>query len=107
MVEKSPKNWHISYQKMLISLKIATKTPNVWDFRHNNSQFERFHVEYTENSGYSMRFFQKIGKFTLIGIKLTTYLTNWVENSKKLEFSLKQVQIFVHYFYKQPYVDIY
>ena len=27
-------------------------------------------AEYTENSGYSMRFFRKIGKFAIIGIKL-------------------------------------
>ena len=29
------------------------------------------HAEYTENSGYSMRFFRKIGKFAIIGIKST------------------------------------
>ena len=27
-------------------------------------------AEYTENSGYSMRFFQNIGKFAIIGVKL-------------------------------------
>ena len=76
------------------------KTPNTRDFCHNNSQLERFHAEYTKNSGYSMRFFQKIGKFSLFGIKLTINLTIWVENSEKSDFLLKQVRIFTHYFYK-------
>ena len=85
---------------MLVSIKITTKTPNIRDFCHNISKFERFHAEYTENSGYSIGFFRKIGKFALIGIKLTTYLTIWVENSEKSEFSLKQVRILALYFYK-------
>ena len=76
------------------------KTPNIRDFHHKNSQFEHFHAEYSENSGYSMRFFRKIGKFTLFGIKLTINLTIWVENSKKSDFLVKQVRIFTHYFYK-------
>ena len=76
------------------------KTPNTRDFHNKNSQFERFHAEYTKNLGYSMRFFQKIGKFALFGIKLTINITIWVENSEKLDFSIKQVQIFTHYFYK-------
>ena len=54
-----------------------------------------------------MRFFRKIGKFALFGIKLAIDLTFWVENSKKSDFSLKQVQIFTHYFYKQLHVDTY
>ena len=76
---------------MLISLKIYTKTPNTRDFRHKNSQFEHFHAEYTKNSGYSMRFFQKIGKFALFVIKLAIDLTIWVENSEKSDFLVKQV----------------
>ena len=76
---------------MPISLKIYTKTPNTRDFCHKNSQFERFHAEYTEKSGHSMKLFQKIGKFALFCIKLTINLTIWVENSKKLDFSRKQV----------------
>ena len=68
---------------MLILLKIYTKTPNTRDFHHNNSQLERFQAEYTKNSGYSMRFFRKIGKFSLFGIKLAIDLTIWVENSEK------------------------
>ena len=85
---------------MLILLKIYMKTPNTRDFPTNNSKLEPFHAEYTENSGYLMRFFQKIGKFALFGIKLAIKLTIWVENSEKLDFSLKQVRIFAHYFYK-------
>ena len=41
-----------------------------------------------------MRFFRKIEKLTLFGIKLTINLTIWVENSKKSDFSLKPVRIF-------------
>ena len=47
-----------------------------------------------------MRFFQKIGKFALFGIKLTINQTIWVENSEKLDFSGKQERIFIHSFYK-------
>ena len=36
-----------------------------------------------------MRFFWKIGKIAIFSIKLTSNLTIWVENSKKLEFSGK------------------
>ena len=38
-----------------------------------------------------MRFFRKIGKITIIGTKLGLNPTNWVENSDKSDFSLKQV----------------
>ena len=75
-------------------------TPNTRDFRHKTRTVERFHAEYTKNSRHSMRFFQKIGKFVLFGIKLPINLTIWVENSEKSDFSLKQVRIFTHYFYK-------
>ena len=76
------------------------KTPTNRDFCHKNPQFERFQAEYTENSGHSMRFFQKIGKFALLSVELTSKLTFWVENSKKSDFSVKQVRIFKHCFYK-------
>ena len=36
----------------------------------------------------------RIGKIAIFSIKLTSNLTNWVENSEKLEFSAKQVRIF-------------
>ena len=65
------------------------KTPNTRDFHHKILQFERFYAEYTENSGHSMRFFRKIGKFAIFGIKLTSNLTIWVENSEKWDFSVK------------------
>ena len=74
---------------MPISLKIDTKTPNTRDFCHKNSQFKHFHAEYTKKLGHSIRFFQKIGKFALFGIKLTIHLTIWVENSEKSGFSVK------------------
>ena len=79
---------------MLIPIKITTKTPNIRDFRNNYSKFERFHAEYTENSGYSMRFFRKIGKIAVISIILIKKPNNWVENSEKSDFSLELVGIF-------------
>ena len=85
---------------MPISLKFNTKTPNTRDFCHKIVQFEHFHAEYTENLGHSMKFFRKIGKYTLISLKLTSRLTFWVENSENSDFSVKQVQIFIHCFYK-------
>ena len=42
-----------------------------------------------------MRFFWKIGKLALFSIKFTPKLTIWVENSEKLDFSVKQVRIFI------------
>ena len=75
--------------KMLILLKIYTKTPNTRDFHHKNSKLERFHADYTKNLGYSMRFLRKIGKFSLFGIKLAIDLTISVENSKKSDFLLE------------------
>ena len=74
---------------MLISLEIHMKTPNTRDFRHKILQFEHFYAEYTENSGHSMRFFRKIGKFAIFSIELTSNLTIWVEKSEKSEFSVK------------------
>ena len=85
---KSEKSGYL-LTKMLISLEIHTKTPNNRDFRHKNSQFEHFHAEYTENSEHLMRFFQKIGKFALFSVELTSKLTFWVENSKKIGFLSK------------------
>ena len=70
MERKSEKSGYLLI-KMVILLKIYTKTLNSQDFCHKNSQSQRFYAEYTENSGYSMRFFQKIGKFTVSSTKLT------------------------------------
>ena len=41
-----------------------------------------------------MRFFQKIGKITVISIILIKKPNNWVENSEKSDFSLELVRIF-------------
>ena len=88
-MEKKSEKLGYSLTKMLTSLEIHTKTPNTWDFHHKVLQFECFYAEYTENSGHSMRFFLKIGKFAISSIKLTSNLTIWVEKFKKLEFSVK------------------
>ena len=44
-----------------------------------------------KNLGHSMRFFQKIGKFALFSVELTSKLTIGVENSEKSDFSVKQI----------------
>ena len=86
---------------MLISLKIYTKTLNTWDFRNKNSQSERFHAEYTKNLGYSIRFFQKIGKFALISIKLNIKPNNLGRKLRKVRFFAKISTNFrKNYFYK-------
>ena len=76
---------------MLLTLENHTKTPNNREFLPKIIQFERFDVEYTENSRHSMRFSRKIGEIAIFGIKLIPNLTIRVENSKKSEFSVKQV----------------
>ena len=60
------------------------ETPNTRDFRHKSLNYSIFYAEYTKNSGYSMRFFRKIGKFAIIGVKLTLKPNNL---GRKLEKS--------------------
>ena len=55
---------------MLILLKIYMKTPNTRDFHHKSLNYSIFYAEYTKNLGYSMRFFRKIGKITVISVLL-------------------------------------
>ena len=47
------------------------------------------HAEYTENSGYSMRFFRKIGKFVIIGIKLSIKPNKLGRKLRKIGFFAK------------------
>ena len=74
---------------MLISLKNYTNTPNTWDFCHKNHNYSVFHAEYTENSEYSMRFFQKIGKLTGLEQKLTIKPNNLSRKLRKVGFFTK------------------
>ena len=67
------------------------KTLKNWDLCHKITQFKHFQVEYTKKSGHLMRVFQKIGKFAIFSRQLTSNLTNWVENSKKSDFSAKRI----------------
>ena len=100
-MEKSPQKLGYSLIKMLISLKIYMKTPNTWDFHHKSSQSKCFYAEYTKNSRYSMRFFQKIGKITVISIILIKKPNKLGRNSEKSDFSLKTSTNFhKSYFYK-------
>ena len=47
------------------------------------------HAKYTENSGYSMRFFRKIGKFVIIGIKLSIKPNKLGRKLRKIGFFAK------------------
>ena len=69
------------------TLQIHTKTLKNRDLRHKITQFKHFQAEYIKNSGHSRRVFQKNGKFAIFTRKLTSNLTNWVENSEKSDFS--------------------
>ena len=80
---------------MFIPLESNTKNPEYSGFSPKIIQLEQFYTEYTKNLGYSMKFFcKKSGKSAIFSIKLTSILTNWVENSEKSEFSAKLVRIF-------------
>ena len=50
------------------------------------------HAEYTENSGYSMRFFRKIGKFAIIGEKLGLKPNILGRKLRKIGFFAKTIQ---------------
>ena len=47
-----------------------------------------------------MRFFQKIGKITILSIKLTANLTIWVNNSKNIGF-FSEIDEFSKYLFLQ------
>ena len=47
------------------------------------------HAKYTENSEYSMRFFRKIGKFVIIGIKLSIKPNKLGRKLRKIGFFAK------------------
>ena len=44
------------------TLSIDTKTLNIWDFPKKLHSLSILSAEYSENSGSSVQFFQKIGK---------------------------------------------
>ena len=55
---------------MLILLKVHTNNLNIRDFRFKTYSGAFLQAEYTENLGYLMVFFQKIGKITVFHTKL-------------------------------------
>ena len=84
-----------------MSLKIHTKIPNTRDFRYKNSQSKRFYAEYTENLGYSMKFFQKIRKIAVISVILIKKSDNLGRKLRKIGFFAKTNMNFrKDYFYK-------
>ena len=50
---------------MLNTLSFDMKIPNNWDFPQKLHSSSILSAEYSENSGYSVQFFQKIRKFTI------------------------------------------
>ena len=59
------------------------------------------HAEYTKYSGYSMRFFRKIGKFAIIGVKLALKPNKLGRKLQKIGFFTKTSTYFhKYYFYK-------
>ena len=75
-------------------LKIHTNNPNIWDFRFKNIQWSVFQAEYTKKSGYSMVFFRKIGKITVLHTKLTTSISLVGRKIRKIGFYDKTDTIF-------------
>ena len=74
---------------MLILLKVHTNTPNIRDFQSKTYSGALLQTEYTENSGYSMRFFRKIRKFAIIGIKLGAKPNRLGRKLRKIRFFAK------------------
>ena len=79
---------------MLNTLSIDTKTPNIQDFPKKLHSLSILCAEYSKNSGHSVQFFSKNGKFTILCTN--THNSNILvgENSDKSEFSTKHKQIF-------------
>ena len=90
--EKSEKSGYSLY-KTLILLKVHTNTPNIRDFRSKTYSGAFLQAEYTENSGYSMRFFRKIGKFVIIGIILGIKTNILGRKLRKIGFFAKTVDV--------------
>ena len=65
------------------------KTPNTRDFRHKILNYSIFKAEYTENSGYSMVFFRKIGKITILHTKLISSIKFVGRKLQKIGFFAK------------------
>ena len=51
---------------MLNTLSFDMKTPNNWDFPQKLYSSSILSAEYSKNLGYSVGFFQKIGKFAIL-----------------------------------------
>ena len=54
---------------MLNTLSIDMKTLNIQDFPQKLHSLSILSAEYSENSGHSVQFFQKIGKFAILYAK--------------------------------------
>ena len=97
---------------MLNTLAINTKILNIQDLPKKLHSLSVLCAEYSKNSGHSVRFFQKIGKFAILckNIHKSNILVG--ENSEKSGFSTNHKQIFTKYlqfymwFYKGIKVNI-
>ena len=67
--------------------------PNIRDFRSKTYSGAFLQAEYTENSGYSMRFFRKIGKFVIIGILIGIKPNKLGRKFRKIGFFSKTINI--------------
>ena len=74
---------------MLILLKVHTNNPNIQDFRFKTYSGAFLQAEYTENSGYSMVFFRKIGKITILRTKLISSFKFVGRKLRKIGFFAK------------------
>ena len=74
---------------MLILLKVHTNNPNIRDFRFKTYSGAFMQAEYTKNSGYSMVFFRKIGKITILHTKLISSIKFVGRKLRKIGFFAK------------------
>ena len=91
--------WWRSFQKigiftikMLNTLSIDVKTLNIREFPPKLHSLSILCAEYFKNSGHSVQFFQKIGKFTILCTNNHKSNTLVGENSEKLGFSKNSKQ---------------
>ena len=71
--------------------------PNIRDFRFKTCSGAFLHAEYTENSGYLMVFFRKIGKITISHTKLISSIKFGGRKLRKIGFFTKTSNVFMSF----------
>ena len=82
--------------KTLVSLKIYTKTPNTWNFRHKNSQLERFLCRIHRKLGIFDEIFPKSWEIPIIWYKINHKSNNLGRKLRKIGFFTKTGTNFPH-----------